>query len=251
MSKTTIPTGGITADAIDATLIADDAISEEHLDATAITGHAALAESPADTDEFLISDGGTLKRIDASHIGGGRATLLSTDTLSSDNDSIFNSSIITSTYDNYLFVFENIQTGSGNVEIRAQVSTDNGSSLESSSGDYRKLTIQLDQNDTNGNVNSLFGSNESFIMVAGSGVTIGNDAALKVDGFLHLFTPNSSSYKKTWGFMTYGNADDPPIFCSEQAQHVIDGTQSAINYIKFYLSNGNFASGKIKCFGLA
>ena len=30
MSKTTIPTGGITADAIDATLIADDAISEEH-----------------------------------------------------------------------------------------------------------------------------------------------------------------------------------------------------------------------------
>ena len=32
MSKTTIPTGGITADAIDATLIADDAISEEHLD---------------------------------------------------------------------------------------------------------------------------------------------------------------------------------------------------------------------------
>ena len=31
MSKTTIPTGGITGDA---TLLADDAISEEHLDAT-------------------------------------------------------------------------------------------------------------------------------------------------------------------------------------------------------------------------
>jgi hypothetical protein len=70
MSKTTIPRGGITADAIDATLIADDAISDEHLDATAITGHTALAESPADTDEFLISDGGVLKRLDASHIGG-------------------------------------------------------------------------------------------------------------------------------------------------------------------------------------
>ena len=60
MSKTTIPKGGITADAIDATLIADDAISEEHLDATAITGHTALAEAPASTDEFLISDGGVL-----------------------------------------------------------------------------------------------------------------------------------------------------------------------------------------------
>ena len=70
MSKTTIPTGGITADAIDSTLIADDAVSEEHLDATALTGNAALAEAPSDTDEFLFSDGGTLKRIDYSYIKG-------------------------------------------------------------------------------------------------------------------------------------------------------------------------------------
>ena len=64
MSKTTIPRGGITADAIDATLIADDAISEEHIDATVITGSTALAAEPADTDELLISDAGTIKRID-------------------------------------------------------------------------------------------------------------------------------------------------------------------------------------------
>ena len=68
MSKTTIPTGGITADAIDSTLIADDAISEEHIDATVITGSTALAATPADTDELLISDAGTLKRIDFSYI---------------------------------------------------------------------------------------------------------------------------------------------------------------------------------------
>ena len=49
-------------------LIADDAISEEHLDATALTGNTALAETPADTDEVLISDGGTLKRIDFTHL---------------------------------------------------------------------------------------------------------------------------------------------------------------------------------------
>ena len=73
MSKTTIPAGGI----------ADDAISEEHLDITAITGHTALAESPADTDEFLISDGGVLKRIDASHVGGSLAGI---DDQTSSND---------------------------------------------------------------------------------------------------------------------------------------------------------------------
>ena len=42
------------------------------LDPTVITGQTALATSPADTDEFLISDAGTLKRLDASLIGGGK-----------------------------------------------------------------------------------------------------------------------------------------------------------------------------------
>jgi hypothetical protein len=68
MSKTTIPTGGITADAINATLIADDAISEEHIDATVITGSTALAAQPASDDEVLINDGGTIKRLDIKHI---------------------------------------------------------------------------------------------------------------------------------------------------------------------------------------
>lgn len=51
--------------------IPNDIINSDHLGDTAISGFSALAESPADTDEFLISDGGTLKRIDASHVGGG------------------------------------------------------------------------------------------------------------------------------------------------------------------------------------
>ena len=40
------------------------------LDPTVITGQTALAVAPADTDEFLISDAGVLKRLDASLIGG-------------------------------------------------------------------------------------------------------------------------------------------------------------------------------------
>ena len=42
------------------------------LDPAVITGQTALATSPADTDEFLISDAGVLKRLDASLIGGGK-----------------------------------------------------------------------------------------------------------------------------------------------------------------------------------
>ena len=102
MSKTTIPRGGITADAIDATLITDDAISEEHLDATAITGHTALDATPADTDEFLISDAGTLKRIDYSYIkGGGGFELLTASRSTSAVSTVTIDDFTSSTYDHY------------------------------------------------------------------------------------------------------------------------------------------------------
>ena len=38
------------------------------VDVTAITGETALAATPASTDEILINDGGTIKRVDFSHI---------------------------------------------------------------------------------------------------------------------------------------------------------------------------------------
>ena len=58
----------LAADIITAAKIADDAISEEHLDATVVTGLTALGATPADTDELIISDAGTLKRVDYSHL---------------------------------------------------------------------------------------------------------------------------------------------------------------------------------------
>ena len=49
---------------------ANKAVVASDLDPAVITGQTALATSPASTDEFLISDAGTLKRLDASLIGG-------------------------------------------------------------------------------------------------------------------------------------------------------------------------------------
>ena len=51
------------------------AITASDLDPAVITGQPALAVAPADTDEFLISDAGVLKRLDASLIGGGGKVL--------------------------------------------------------------------------------------------------------------------------------------------------------------------------------
>jgi hypothetical protein len=61
----------IEADSIDASKIADNAISDEHLDVTTITSQVELAESAAGSDVLLIYDAssGTLKKIQASNVG--------------------------------------------------------------------------------------------------------------------------------------------------------------------------------------
>ena len=65
-----VGTTELAADAVTEAKIADDAVESEHLNDNVISGHTELASAPASTDELLISDAGTLKRIDVSLVGG-------------------------------------------------------------------------------------------------------------------------------------------------------------------------------------
>ena len=69
-----VTTAKIAADAITEAKIADDAVESEHLNNNVISGQTELAAEPDDTDEFLVSDAGTIKRIDYSYIKGGLNT---------------------------------------------------------------------------------------------------------------------------------------------------------------------------------
>ena len=53
----------------------DDTVTAAKLNNDVISGQTELASEPADTDEFLVSDAGTLKRIDYSHIKATGITL--------------------------------------------------------------------------------------------------------------------------------------------------------------------------------
>ena len=50
----------------------DDTVTAAKLNNDIISGQTALTSAPDGTDEFLISDGGTIKRIDASLVGRGK-----------------------------------------------------------------------------------------------------------------------------------------------------------------------------------
>ena len=233
----------------------DGSIAVADLD---IDGATDIGADIVDADLFIVDDGagGTNRKMAASrlktYVGtAGRATLLSTTTLSGDSNVIFNNSLITSTYDNYLITFENILTGSGNVYIEMFASVDNGSNYHTASGDYRKISFNGIENESNNGFTSRYGTNESDIRITGNYANNGNDAALKIDATCLCFTLNSSSYKKFLVHSAFGDASDPPKLVYENALHLFDDSQSAVNNLKIQASSGTLTSGKIKLFGLA
>ena len=68
IANTSVETAMLANDAVTEAKIADDAVESEHLNDNIISGQTALTSGLATTDELLVSDGGTLKRMDVSLI---------------------------------------------------------------------------------------------------------------------------------------------------------------------------------------
>ena len=67
--------GTVSDSAITTAKLASTSVTAAKLNNDIISGTTALTSEPADTDEFLVSDAGTLKRIDYSLIKGGGITM--------------------------------------------------------------------------------------------------------------------------------------------------------------------------------
>ncbi len=72
------------SDTITAAMLKSDSVTAAKINNDIISGSTELASEPADTDEFLVSDAGTLKRIDYSLIKGGGITMAQQWRLTSD-----------------------------------------------------------------------------------------------------------------------------------------------------------------------
>ena len=160
MSKTTIPTGGITADAIDATLIADDAVSEEHLDNTALTGFSELS-SLADADKFLVSDASdsnNIKYVQKSNLPSGTHVLLATAT--GTNVSGFNiNSIFSATYKVYRMVIRKAMPVQNDVSVYLRMRNASGGEVSSSLYKYVRQRLR------DGAVDNYASQSQSYVEI--------------------------------------------------------------------------------------
>ena len=245
MSKTTIPTGGITADAINATLIADDAISEEHLDATAITGHTALAATPADTDEFLISDGGVLKRIDASYVGGQDMVLLANGSFPDSGDTInFSNAFDNSTYSMFIFYFADVYANGSN-KITIQFET-GGNGTYLTGNDYQRVNHGYD---AAGAASSGEASNADRINIQNTNANQSNWASRS--GYVIFNQPGQASARKTiHGQVSYFSTDTNSPLTIEQFAGMHSDGSNAVTGFRILASASTFEGGNYYLYGL-
>ena len=244
----------ITNDIINADKIADNSISEEHLDPTIITGLSALGSEPADTDEFLISDAGTLKRMDYSYIKGGGAYNLISATAVTDGVSAFNiNSVFSSSYQMYLMIVQNIRiTADANVRLRF-----GASGTYNSTSQYRYVGTMTDRSGTDRTYHD--GSDSSMRIVANLD---GNDGLSHAFGFYYFANPyisaTNSNRKRVTGHYNVANESGNSVLTTCNFAGELEVSTTAFDGIRLLVDSGNFrggtandGDGMIKIYGIS
>jgi hypothetical protein len=161
--------------------------------------------------------------------------------LTASNSTTLSFNGLSSTYIAYMFVISNIKPATDNTNLLFRTSTNNGSSYDSSAGNYKWSNWALAANDTN---NQRSDANGTSIEVGNS---IGNDTNEHISGRLFVHNPGDTNYCNFSFQTSYQNAT--PTFIAEVGSGMRTST-TAINGVQFFFSSGNITSGKIHLYGL-
>jgi len=222
-----------------------NAVTAAKFNADVISGQTALAETPADTDELLLSDAGVLKRIDFSHLKSTpHKTLLNTITASDSANVAFSSTYITSTYRDYHITFSNVHAATDDVRFDMLISEDNGSSYKTNN-EHQRNSFGLAAD----NASILKNNNNSGTQFELTPQNIGNASGESTSGEITFFNPlGTDNYKQWIGQNQFSKTDSVPVL------YVLGGayksTATQINNVKFQFTSGNIASGVFKIYGI-
>jgi len=222
---------------------AGGSVGSSQISAEMITGTTALTSAPDDTDELLISDAGTLKRIDYSLIKSGGLVLLSHSTISSNTASVAFNSGIDSTYDAYKFILSGVRPATDNQDIEVFYSVDSGSNYLSNPYQYSVSSI-----DSGGNSGNVQSGNAGNIRMTGDNV--GGASAESFNAEIILYNPSNTSHNKHIAFFG-GYMEKNALPCYTVGAGANTGSTAAVNGIKFQFTSGDIAEGSFTMYGVA
>lgn len=251
-SSVALTSSDIGADIINADKIADNSISEEHLDPTIITGLSELAEAPASTDEFLISDGGTLKRIDAQYVGGsaGLVHINTIDISSSTASATFlhgtNGVVLNDgTYQNFMIIGNGIGLSNDDDQLRVSISIDAGSNYNAQL--YRAThEVEMTQSGSSGSNSASAESTSGAAQIIGAG---GNNLGAAQQFVMYLFDLDSTAHKK-YMYVEALEEQHNQIYKKRSSIINIAERAVAVDGVRFNCNSGTIASGQFRLYGI-
>ena len=219
-----------------------NSVTAAKFNADVISGQTALAETPADTDELLLSDAGVLKRIDFSHIKSTPThVLLSTTNVTSAVSSIDITANIDSTYKKYMIDILNLHPGNDGEDVRIRFYQ--GGSFQSGSTDYR--SIQRRATDGTQNQTSTSAPANGMKALADIGANEANEHA---NARFFLNDPSNTTFRTTMGGVGQTIRSNGEIQTHEFAGLIQNTT--AVTGFQLYMANGNIDSALIKLYGV-
>ena len=218
-------------------------VGSSQIAAEMITGTTALTSAPDDTDEFLISDAGTLKRIDYSLIKSGGLVLLSHSTISSSTANVQFTSGIDSTYDAYKFILSGVRPVTDDTDMNVFFSVDAGSNYLTSNNVYA-----ITGRDAAGNTGNAVSGGGNDIRLSADNVGNATDESFNAE--LILYVPSNTTFHKNISFRSSYFDNDGSAF-SATGNGSNTGSVAAVTGIKFAFNSGNIAQGSFTMYGMA
>ena len=232
MSKTTIPTGGITADAINATLIADDAINSEHYtDASIDTAHVADSQITAAKTTGVAG----YVLIKAITISGTTASVTFQNGAS---DVIFDT-----TFDTYFITGNDIVADNDDDNLRVSF-TDDTSSISYNLSCSRQTNGVIRDGDSIAAEDQVNTSSAAQTIMGGCGAN-GSESS---NFYGYIMNPAASGSRERFAqFQAMVKMHDNK---NRNHNHVIIIPNVVVTGMRFNWNSGNFAQGTIRLYGL-
>jgi hypothetical protein len=202
------------------------------------TGYDKL--TPGTSGKFLMSNGADAA-LSYEDIPSQAQTLvlLSTQTASSSATIDF-TSLITSTYKNYIILFDEVipQTDSANLWFRT--SNDNGSNYQTTTYAYSINKASS----ADAGYDALQAATQAQIIITAS---VGSAAGESASGVIYLYDPLATNYTKISISASCVDSDGNIAQATGAAARL---TVEAVNAVRFLMSTGNITSGTFKLYGV-
>lgn len=213
---------------------------------TALDAKLALAGGTLTGNLILNADptvnlGAATKQYVDNNSGSGGLVLLETITASSDASLDFTGFVDSSEYCGYKFVFNNVLPATDGTSIAFRVSTDGGSTWDSTASDYSYASIQRTTGFTSNNANN----DKGLLSVSAVGNVAADETGLSgycivsdlSEGYPHFIV--KSSYVNETGNLALVSIN------------TYRNSATAVDAVQFFAGSGNITSGTVTLFGIS